>query len=399
MAAAEINRRGGLLGRPVEIAFRDASDRSRSGTVVRDLVARAHPVAVIGTGTLAPAASASSVLVREKIASLVVGDLTGSIAKNPFMFRMTPSSSSVARVLIDWIVDERKIGRIAVLSTADPFGRDGASALSSAMASKAGEPVSRIEFPPGTIDLATAAQAVKAAGPDAVIVWAAGEDAARATIALRDVGVDAQIAGPPSLFEGSFRSLAGTRTDDVALVFPRIEPPRWFGQRMRDWFADYNARYSLKPLPGQNTLVTEIPMDALYAYDAVMLISEAVVKAGSDRSDRVAGALGNITGSEGVLRDYSFKGRSREATVEADLTVARFFNLAVLYDAVAGTDLDEQVAFYKVQVSAYFVPDEYLDHPTGKEVFDKVLEDVLTDPESVGFFRAYQPPRPPPGRL
>ena len=58
------------------------------------------------------------------------------------------------------------------------------------------------------------------------MVWAGPDDAARLLRAVRDADWAVQVAGPLTLFDPDYRSLAGSATDNSAFVLPRRE--NWF---------------------------------------------------------------------------------------------------------------------------------------------------------------------------
>lgn len=399
LAAEEINRRGGLDGRKVRLAFRDDAEYAKIVTLLRDLVRRERPVAVIGPENVAAVRTKSNPLAREGVAALTVGGSAGSIAQNPLLFRLSPSNQGMAEVLVDWLVEVRSIRKVAVASVADDWGRDGAAALRRELERRGVTPVATEELVHGTIDVSPLAQSLRASGAEAVAVWARPDDAARLAAAVRQIGWGAQISGPDVLFEAQFRSLAGAASENAVLAFPLIREEQWFGARLRDWFLAYHRRFTLLPIAGQRTLVADLPMHAIGAYDAVGLILDAVRRSSSTEPGEVARALARTRSYEGVVTTYTFSPGRREAFTPSGLRPARFYNLALLYDVTPGADLERQIAFYKVQVSAYYVPDTYRETEEGRKLAERVLEDVLTNPESVEFFKAYEPPRPPPGPL
>lgn len=397
LAAESLNRRGGFDGRKVRIAYRDSSDPSRLTSLLSDLARRDKPIAVVGPPSMSGVQSPNNPLSRESIPVLTIGAAAGSVDGNPHLFRLTASNVAMSEVLAEWLVTVRSFRKVAVVSSSDEAGRDGAKRVAVAVKARGAEVVAEVSIAEGVADFSTQAQALSGTGAEAVIVWAGAADAARVALAANQIGWDVQIAGPDTLFETEFRSLAGTASDNSVTIVPRITEDQWFSKVLRDWFVEYHQRFTLLPIPEQRTLVADLPFSAITAYDAVGLVLDAARTASSDEPAKVSAALDRTDSFKGVLRSYSF--RKREALAASDLTPARFFNLALLSDISPGFDLERQIAFYKIQVSAYYIPDEYLDSPEGGALVERVLEDVLTNPEKVEFFRAYEPPRDPPGRI
>ncbi|MCA1839457.1 MAG: ABC transporter substrate-binding protein [Actinomycetota bacterium] len=395
LAAADLNRRGGVAGTMISIVFRDDSDRATAPGQLRDLVRTPSLAAIIGPETSSLVSSDRDPTSVAHIPVLTLAS-DGSVAKDPGLFRIVPSNRAMAASLAGWLVTTRKLNKIAIASGAGAFGQDGTAAAKGALKRVGVQPSTVQQIEPGALDLSGLARGLRTSGADAVIEWCEPAEAARLTSAIRALGWDAQIVGPSNLFDTDYRALAGSATDGTVIAFPKISEETWFGQDLRDWFLAYHRRFTLLPIPHQQTLVSEIPMTALTAYDAVGLIADASLRAKSKDPARIRAALAATRDYRGILRSYSF-GKDREAFGNSEVTPARLFNLAILYDVQPGFDLDRQIAFYKVQVSAFYVPDEYQQSEQGQKLKDRVLEQVLSDPENVQFFKAYEPPRPPPG--
>jgi len=132
------------------------------------------------------------------------------------------------------------------------------------------------------------------------------------------------------------------------------------------------------------------------SYDAVKLVAEAAQRGGASPG-KVASALEHMQNVPGIGATYSFSTTDHEAFSSADLWMARFYNYALVYDIDRRANHAEQIIFYKIQVSAIYVPPEFFKTDKGAELQQRVLEDVLTNPETVEFFKAYRAPRPAPG--
>lgn len=397
LAAESINRRGGIGGKKIRIESRLESDPASTGLTIRDLIRRSSPSALIGPVDTSSIASRNSAPARSGLPLFSVGGTAGEVA-NPFVYDMAPAAKDEAAVLARWLVDERRLTHATVVYSPDAWGRAGAQLFEAALRRRGAPALSSHELG-DTPDQTSLARSLSGTGADSLVIWARGRVAATMVQAVRAVGWSVQIAGPDALFEGGFRSLAGPLSDDVAIVLPYYAPEVWFGRDLREWFIDYHRRFSLLPIAKQQTLVTDLPLAAIEAYDAVNLVARAITEAGSTDPRAVGTALDKTQAFQGVLKSYSFGPHKHHAFVVSEIRPARFFNLALIYDVAQPVDAEQQIAFYKVQVSAYYVPDAYLRTASGKELVDKVLEQVLSDPEKVEFFRSYEAPKPPPGPL
>ncbi|MGH2785955.1 MAG: ABC transporter substrate-binding protein [Actinomycetota bacterium] len=399
IAANAINDEGGIKGRKVRLAVRDDADFSRITGILRDLTLREKAIAIVGPETATPVLSASSPTARAKVPVLLPYAAHGDVRPRGAVdnvYRLVPSAADESALISDWLVKQRRMGSIAIATAADEDGRGAAALLKRSVPAAGGRVVAAREFTPGEIDQTQLAQTLKRSGASALIVWGPPADAARVAQAVRRVGWNAQIAGPLGLFVSDYRSLAGTTSDGTAITLPFRRD--WFSARVAAFFLRYQTRFGIVTIPKQRTLIPDLPVLAMAAHDAVVLAADAARRAGASPA-KVNEALQRTKDVEGISRTYTFTPQNHEAFGGDDLWMARFYNFAVLYDVDRRADRAEQIAFYKIQVSAIYVPPEFFRTAKGAELQQRILEEVLTNPEKVEFFKAYRPPRPPPGPI
>lgn len=381
-------------GRKVRIISRDER-KAALPSLLSDLVRRERPVAVIGLTSSAALRGRSSPLGRDGVPTLVLWGSAGRIDPK-LASRLGPSNEAMSKVLSAWLVASRGLKRVAIAASSTEKGSDGSKLISREVKRLGGDVVAEVSIEASTSDMTTVAQGLKSSGADALVVWAPPAAAARLCLAVRAIRWDVQIAGSDDLVDPEFRVLAGAASDDVAIVTPRVSPERWLSGETKDWLAAYHRRFTILPIADQRTLVTAVPYSAVAAYDAVNLVVEASRSKGNDREE-VARQLRRKRSFAGVLNDYRLE--SGDAFEANDLQVSRFSNFALLADVEDGSNVEKQIAFYKVQVSGFFMSEEYLETAQGRKLSERVLEDVLSDPETVSFFKPYRPPLPAPGRI
>lgn len=399
IAADAINDSGGVNGKKIRLAVRDDADFSRITGILRDLTLREKASAIVGPETATPVLSASSPAARAKVPVLLPYAAHGDVRAPkgaPYVFRLVPSATDEAALLADWLVKQRRIRSVALATSADEDGRGASTLLKKTIAEAGGRVADAREFSVGEVDQTALAQALRRSGAGALVVWGPPADAARVAQAVRRIGWNAQIAGPLGLFVADYRSLAGDSADGTAITLPFRRD--WFSARVAGFFLRYQTRFGIVTIPRQRTLIPDLPVLAMAAHDAVVLAADAAKRAGTNPAE-VAEALQETKDVEGIARTYTFTATDHEAYAPEDLWMARFYNFAVLYDVDRRHDRKEQIAFYKIQVSAIYLPPEFFRTSKGAELQQRILEDVLTNPEKVEFFKAYRPPRPPPGPI
>jgi branched-chain amino acid transport system substrate-binding protein len=388
LAVADLNAAGGLLDHDVELVVTDAADLVDLPRRLADLAERARVTAVIGPEAPGVLVGPRSPLTRRRVAAVLPSAFAGELeGASTVVTRTVPSARAQAEAVARWLVGERQATGLAVL-VADPVeGSAARTAIEAGAAAGGLPPTAVVEVDGAATQLGPAVGALQRAAPDAdaVLLWGWPDATARATLAVRARDWDVQIVVPSSAFVGTYRTLTGAASEGVVLPFPFREA--WFGPELTTWMLRYHATHGLGALPGLDTLVLDVPVVALAAYDAVGAIATAVTEAGSRDPARVAAALPDVE-HDGLLRAYDLA--DRESWTAGDLYLARFHRLGVVYDTDPRLDPEAQRTFWELQVSAEFLLELA---PTGplRDLVDRIVGDDPGSPPS------YEPPLPAPG--
>lgn len=389
LALEDLNRGGGLLGEEVELVVVDDAELVDLPGQLADLAERHRVSAVIGPEAPGTILGPRSPLTRRDVPALLPTAFAGELDDaNTFVARTVPSAEAQAAALGRWLTEVRGLTRVSVL-VADPVEGGAVAPVLVRGLTAGGAEIAAVEEVDGAAArLDPAVARLRSRGPDAqaVLLWGAPPAAARATLAARALDWDVQIAVPSSAFVAEYRSLAGEASEGVVLAFPfRTE---WFGTEMTELMLRYHTEHGLAALPGLDTLVLDVPVLALAAYDAVHAVGRAVAAAGSREPADVADAFRDGLTYDGMLREYRFD--DAELWAPDDLYIARFHRFATVYDVDPRLDVQEQRRFWELQVTADYLPEELLEGPAGA-ILRRLLENRGTDPPS------YVPPEPPPG--
>lgn len=393
MAIADINAAGGLLGHDVELVLLDDADLASVPGQLADLAERAHVSAVIGPESPGVLLGSRSPLTRREVPALLASAFAGDLDEAAsFVARTIPSADAQARALGRWLVEEREIDRAAILVADAVEGDLARPQIEDALRSEGVDVVATVSADGTAADLRPAVASLRdqtrqdgATGDLAVLLWGQPTAAARATVAVRELDWDVQVAVPASSFIGEFRTLAGAASEGVVLVFPFDWS--WFSSDLVPWMIRYNSRFGLGLLSQLDTLVIDVPVIAIASYDAVRVVGEAVTAADSREPAAVAEALQTGT-YEGLLSDYDLS--EREAWSPEDLYVGRFHQFALTFDVDPRLDLEQQRTFWDAQVSLDLFA-EGQTPPAIQAIIERILGERAQDPP------VYAPPLPPPG--
>lgn len=218
----------------------------------------------------------------------------------PFSFRSTLSSITNVNPAVDYLIKTKGVKTVVFVGRNDDWGRTAAAAINARTKSLGGQIVMEEFFDPGATDFAGLFSKIRSINADAVIAAVSVESVAfakqyrelRLKPVLMSVGV--AMAGPAIVkaagqaAEGIYVATGPTTSDTPAI--------RAFAQQ----FEKTNGR---APMPYE-----------MVGYDNVMLVLEAMKKAGSTESVKVAEALRKLE-YKGLLQDYRFGGDNQSDVV------------------------------------------------------------------------------------
>jgi len=210
LAVAEINAKGGILGRKIEISHADT--QSNPG-VARAQVQKAldgNPYVLLGPGFSGSVKVTSSMAQQAGIPQIMGGEaaeLTQS--GNPFLFRTSFGQQSTMPKVARYIADDVKAKTVAIVWVNNDFGKGGRDTITKEFAKRGVKVVADLSTEAGQADFAADVAKVKTANPDAVFVYLNEEESARILKEFRRQDVRAPLIGETTLTGQKVIELAG----------------------------------------------------------------------------------------------------------------------------------------------------------------------------------------------
>lgn len=170
-----INDAGGVYGRKIKlVAYDDQYDPPKTVYYTQKAILEDKAFALLNfVGT--PTGKRIVPLINEAKIPLVGIYSGGQIFRNPlqpYIFNIRASYHQEAAALVKDLVERQKLTRIAVLYQYDDFGFDGLTGTEIALTAYGLRPVATAPYPRNTDDVEEAADAIRAAAPEAVILVA-----------------------------------------------------------------------------------------------------------------------------------------------------------------------------------------------------------------------------------
>ena len=285
LATDEINRAGGLLGRPVELVVRD--DNGNPGDAVRvaeELVSREKVDVLIGTFSSAVGLAVADFAKQRKVLFIASEPLTDKIVwdnGNRYTFRLRPSTYMQTAMLVP---DAARLGkrRWAIVYPDYEYGKSATAAFKQQMIALQPSGLEFVEFavPLGKIDAGPVAQAIADAKPDAIFSSLFAADLTKFVREgelrglFRDRPVFNLLGGEPEYLD-PLKDEAPTGWYVTGYPWPAIATPTH--KRFLD---AYQAKYHDYPRQG-----------SVVGYTAVMTAAAAIRKARSTDAEKVRAAM------------------------------------------------------------------------------------------------------------
>src|SRR5947209_13396660 len=177
IAADEINAKGGVLGKKIELVIEDnKSNPTEAAAVAEKLISRDKVPVLMGAWSSTLTLAVMPKLMEYQVPMLVETSSSGKITTsgNPYIFRISPTSEMEARAFAP-MVKSFKIKKADFLANNNDFGL-GASQEFSQMLKKEGVEVGVVEtMDPKATDFSAQLAKIKASGGDTLFVTTAVE--------------------------------------------------------------------------------------------------------------------------------------------------------------------------------------------------------------------------------
>jgi branched-chain amino acid transport system substrate-binding protein len=210
LAIEEINAKGGLLGRKLEVTHADS--QSNPG-VARAQVQKAldnEPYVLLGPG-YSGSVKVTSPLAAEAGITQIMGGEAAELTQggNKFLFRTSFGQQSSMPKVAKYINDELKAKSVAVVWVNNDFGKGGRDVITKEFGKYNIKVAADISTEAGQADFAADVSKIKAAAPDVVFVYVNEEESARMLKELKRQAISVPLMGETTLVGQKVVELAG----------------------------------------------------------------------------------------------------------------------------------------------------------------------------------------------
>lgn len=283
VAVAEVNARGGVLGRPVELLIEDdASNQNAALAAAEKLVAGGVPL-VLGAFASSITKPLAGYLTREKVPLLNSNSADVAITRpgSPWVFRVGQTTDSFADACFDLIRSLPGLKTVAILVSNDALGKSTANSVKEKVKALGYVLVGEQAYDRGLTDFRPTLNAFKAAGPDVVALSSYEEDASTIMRQAKEVNLDPKMfvsVGATGYAIPQFIAGAGDAAEYVLSASPWRPESKYAGAQ--DLFERLRAQLGSEP-----------SHHAAKAYAGMLAAADAIRRAGSTDREAVRKAL------------------------------------------------------------------------------------------------------------
>jgi branched-chain amino acid transport system substrate-binding protein len=298
MLVKQANAKGGIKGRKLELVVYDTQgDATKAVQLATKLIKNDKVSVIVGPSTTGETMAVIPVVEKEKVPliSCAAGiKITEPVRK--YVFK-TPANDHVAAEKIFNYMAAKKQKSVALLTVTDGFGSSGREQLKD-MARKKGIAVVADEtYGPKDTDMTAQLTKIKGSKADAIICWGTNPGPAIVTRNVKQLGIKIPLYQSHGVASKKYIQLAGADNAEGVLlpagklaIYDKLKPADPQYKLLREYDQSYRKNFNV-----------EASTFGGYAYDAFLLIGEALKK-GASSADQFRNAL------EGIKRMVSISG-------------------------------------------------------------------------------------------
>jgi branched-chain amino acid transport system substrate-binding protein len=305
MVVKKINGEGGINGRPLQLVIADdEGDPTKAALIAKKFIESDKVTAIIGPTRTDTGMASKPIIEQMKVPTFmcVGGDPVITVPPFQWTFKSPQRTSVAVKKTFDYL-KKKGIQKIAVITSADGFGRDGKTWLDR-LAPEYGLKISASEsFQATDSDMTAQLVKIKAASPEAIICWTIGKAGSIVAKNVRQLDIKAPLFQCHGLPDPIYVKLAGEASEGnampstklmVADQLPASDPQK---KTILEFIRLYQEVYKYDQQFPINT-------HSGYAWDAIYIVSNAMKKAGAN-NEKLREAIEATKGYVGVSGIYN----------------------------------------------------------------------------------------------
>lgn len=305
MVVKKINGEGGINGRPLQLVIADdEGDPTKAAIIAKKFIESDKVVAIIGPTRTDTGMAAKPIIEQMKVPTFmcVGGDPVVTVPPFKWTFKSPQRTSVAVKKTYDYL-KRKGIQNIAIITSADGFGRDGKNWLEKLAVEYGLKIITGESFQATDNDMTTQLIKIKAASPEAIICWTIGKAGSIVAKNVKQLGIQVPLFQCHGLPDPIYIKLAGEASEGnimpatklmVAAQLPNSDPQKKVILEFIHLYKDvyqYERQFPINTHSG-------------YAWDAIYIVANAMKKAGTN-NEKLREAIEKTKGYIGVSGIYN----------------------------------------------------------------------------------------------
>ncbi len=304
LAIDEVNRDGGVLGRPLALVTRDVANDPPAGVAALHELRERHGIVALFGGIFSPVMLAQLDALHALEIPLINpwGSVTG-ITQNGrqpnYAFRVSVSDDTADEFLGRYTLDVVGAARPAIMADTSAWGDSNVVGLRSVLAARGVPPAGIERFAQGETTMLAQVERLRAAGADAIILVANAPEGACIVRALAAAGWRPPVVSHWGITGGTFVEAAGI---DYAEGIYTLQTFSFHGvrsPRAEAVLRAHHQRFGTRQIED-----IRAPVGVAHGYDGIQLLARAIRQAGTTDGPRVRTALESLGPYDGLVKRY-----------------------------------------------------------------------------------------------
>ena len=300
MFVEKINASGGLLGRKIELIVKDSKGNKENAiSLAKQLMEEEQVLAIIGPSRSGETMGIKNLCQENK--TLLVSCAAAEVIVDPvasYVFKTPQKDSDVAKWIFT-LMKQKGIKKAGVIAGSTGFGQAGVGQLKKHAPDFGVEIAIAETYPATEMDLTGVLTKVKGADVDAVINWSIVPAQALVAKTMKQIGLNVPLFQSHGYGNIKYVEQGGEAADGTIFPCGRLLVAEQLADDhpQKEVLVEYKKAYESKYKENASTF-------GGHAYDALLLLTEAIKKAGSTDPAKVRDALENlkdVAGTGGVF--------------------------------------------------------------------------------------------------
>ncbi len=285
MVVDKINAEGGINGKMLELVLADTqANPAKTASIAKKFIYKDKVVAIIGPTLTDTGMNVKKVVDKGQIPIFMTvgGDpviMGGKFGPYKWVFK-SPQRSSIAVKRLFMYLKEKGLTKVALLSAADGFGKDGSRWMTKLAPEYGIELVAHESFGTRDTDMTAQLTKVKNSHPQALIAWTIGPAGSIIAKNKTQLGIDLPLFQCHGLPDPKYIELAGAASqgDRMPATKLMVADELSDDDPQKPVIQEFIKLYKEKGYDKQFPINTH----SGYAWDAIMIVANAIKKVGTD---------------------------------------------------------------------------------------------------------------------